>query len=220
MATTLANKHYMDPTGNDVYIGRGSKWGNPFSHKDGTKATFKVSSREEAVAKYREWILRQPELLMSLHELKDKQLVCYCTPQACHGDVLIDLIENTFFLVIAGSREFKDYKLLKETADQKLSKVKRKIVIVSGKARGADTLGERYAKERGYDVAEFPADWKRDKNGKYDRSAGHKRNRDMAKMPKTLRGGLLAFWDGASPGTRGMIEHCEGIGVQTKVVYY
>jgi hypothetical protein len=84
----------------DIYIGRGkcrktgveSKWGNPFSFKGGTFAKYIVSSREEAIEKCREWILKQPELLDSLHELKGKKLGCYCKPLACHGDILIELL--------------------------------------------------------------------------------------------------------------------------------
>lgn len=71
----------------DVYIGRPSKWGNPFTiGKDGT--------REEVVVKYKQWILQQPKLLESLHELKDKTLACWCAPQLCHGNVLVELINS------------------------------------------------------------------------------------------------------------------------------
>lgn len=75
----------------DIYIGRPSKWGNPFTHLSGTLAKFKVGSREEAITAYREWIVKQPELMASLHELKGKILGCHCKPLACHGDVLIEL---------------------------------------------------------------------------------------------------------------------------------
>lgn len=78
----------------DTYIGRPSKWGNPFSHLNGTLAKFKVASREEAIAKYREWLLSQPELMAALPELKGKVLGCWCAPQACHGDVLVELVEE------------------------------------------------------------------------------------------------------------------------------
>ena len=65
----------------DVYIGRPSKWGNPFAiGKDGDRAT--------VIAKYQAWIIQQPALMASLHELKGKTLGCWCAPQACHGDVL------------------------------------------------------------------------------------------------------------------------------------
>lgn len=71
----------------DVYIGRPSKWGNPFViGVDGT--------REEVVEKYRQWILNKPELLKDLHELKDKTIACWCAPKACHGDVLKELYEG------------------------------------------------------------------------------------------------------------------------------
>lgn len=91
--TTVVNKHHKVPY--DVYIGRGSKWGNPFSHMNGTKAQYKVDTREEAIAAYEEWIMNQPELLNSLHELEGKILCCFCKPKSCHGDVLIKLIEES-----------------------------------------------------------------------------------------------------------------------------
>lgn len=67
-----------------VYIGRPSKWGNPFSigvHGD----------RIECVRQYKNWIMTKPELMASLGELRGKDLVCWCSPLLCHGDVLIGL---------------------------------------------------------------------------------------------------------------------------------
>ncbi len=78
----------------DVYIGGGSKWGNPFSHKTGTLAQFKVSSRKEAIEKYEEWIKTQDYLMENLAELKGKILGCWCKPQSCHGDVLKKLVDS------------------------------------------------------------------------------------------------------------------------------
>lgn len=78
----------------DVYIGRGrgSQWGNPFSHQEGTQARFKVDTREEAIACFREWLLRQPDLVeRAKRELKGKVLGCWCHPKACHGDVLAEI---------------------------------------------------------------------------------------------------------------------------------
>ena len=72
----------------DVYIGRPSRWGNPYSHKDGTLAEFKVGSRREAISKYEEYLLQNEELMASLHELKGKILGCWCKPASCHGDIL------------------------------------------------------------------------------------------------------------------------------------
>lgn len=72
----------------DVYIGRGSKWGNPFKiGEDG--------NREEVISKYREWILKQPHLLRDLKELDGKVLGCWCKPNSCHGDVLAALLSGS-----------------------------------------------------------------------------------------------------------------------------
>ena len=60
----------------------------------GTKAKYKVETREEAVEKYREWIQTQPELLKRIPELKGKTLGCFCKPKSCHGDVLVELANN------------------------------------------------------------------------------------------------------------------------------
>lgn len=71
----------------DIYIGRPSKWGNPFViGKDGT--------RQEVLEKYRKYILNKPELLKDLHELKGKTLGCYCKPFPCHGDILEELCKT------------------------------------------------------------------------------------------------------------------------------
>jgi hypothetical protein len=80
----------------DVYIGRPSKWGNPFSHRYGTRAKFTVKTREEAVEAYRVWITKGPgrRLLKDLHELKGKVLGCWCKPLACHGDILAELVSK------------------------------------------------------------------------------------------------------------------------------
>lgn len=73
----------------DVYVGRGSKWGNPYSHKEGTLAEEVVDSRSEAVKKYEEYLLSNDELMSSLSELKGKILGCWCKPKSCHGDILL-----------------------------------------------------------------------------------------------------------------------------------
>ena len=85
--TKVVNKYKHTPTPNDVYIGRGSKWGNPF--KIGQHGT-----RSEVIQKYREYIVENQKLMASLHELKGKTLVCFCKPQACHGDVLKELADK------------------------------------------------------------------------------------------------------------------------------
>lgn len=68
----------------DVYIGRPSKWGNPFRIGiDG--------NRKEVIEKYRKWLLNNPGLMLMLPELKGKVLGCWCKPLSCHGEVLVEL---------------------------------------------------------------------------------------------------------------------------------
>lgn len=70
-----------------IYIGRPSKWGNPFEiGKDGT--------REQVLQKYKQYILEKPELLEMLPQLKNEILGCFCKPNACHGDILIELLKE------------------------------------------------------------------------------------------------------------------------------
>ena len=73
----------------DVYIGRPSKWGNPFKPTNKT-----LQARLIAILRYEEYIIDCPELLASLSELKGKRLGCYCKPKPCHGDVLVELVER------------------------------------------------------------------------------------------------------------------------------
>lgn len=83
----VVNKRTHRPGPSDLYIGRPSKWGNPFEiGRDG--------SREDVVRKYAEWIVGQPALLADLHELRGRTLVCWCAPQMCHGHVLEILCEE------------------------------------------------------------------------------------------------------------------------------
>ena len=72
----------------DVLIDRRTKWGNPFQIGNGM-------TRDDIIAKYEEYIRGRPDLLNSLHELKGKVLGCWCKPKACHGDVLVKLINET-----------------------------------------------------------------------------------------------------------------------------
>lgn len=116
-----------------------------------------------------------------------------------------------FRVIIAGGRDFNDYELLTSTMDLLLSNVHDSITVVCGKARGADTLGEQYAMEHGYDVAYFPADW--DKHGK---AAGFIRNEQMAQNADAL----VAFWDYKSRGTQNMIQLAKRYGLKVRVKRY
>lgn len=111
-------------------------------------------------------------------------------------------------VIIAGGRDFKDYDLLKEKLDYYLSNLEN-IIIVSGGASGADSLGERYAKEKGYSLVTFQADW-----NKYGKSAGPIRNRQMANYADHL----VAFWDGKSRGTLNMINTAKELALKIKII--
>ena len=116
-------------------------------------------------------------------------------------------------VIIAGGRDFDDYDLLKEKGDYLLSLKSKthKIVIVSGHARGADTMGERYAQERGFACELHPADWK-----KHGKAAGPIRNAEMAEVSNAL----IAFWDGESRGTKSMIDLAKKKGLTVSVINY
>lgn len=75
----------------DVYIGRPTKWGNPFSFGFPGKGEYIVKDRETAIECYELYLSKQSGLLADLHELKGKTLGCWCAPLACHGDVLLYL---------------------------------------------------------------------------------------------------------------------------------
>jgi len=102
---------------------------------------------------------------------------------------------DTFKVIVAGGRDFSDFLLLERKLDHLLQN-KTNIEIVSGGAMGADRLGERYAKERGYKLEIMKANW-----DDYGRSAGPRRNEDMARYAEAC----VCFWDGVSSGTKNMI---------------
>jgi hypothetical protein len=82
-------------SGCDVYVGRPTKWGNPFSHQNNTTAQFLVATKEEAIRKFRTWLLGQPELVEEAkRELRGKTLGCYCAPSECHADVLAEIANS------------------------------------------------------------------------------------------------------------------------------
>ena len=81
---SVVNKRDVHAGNASVYIGRPSKWGNPFP-------LYGEQFRDEVVAKYEQHLLNSPELLAQLGELKGKDLVCWCAPKACHGDILLRL---------------------------------------------------------------------------------------------------------------------------------
>lgn len=117
-----------------------------------------------------------------------------------------DIPFGHFRVIVAGSRSFTDYATMERVLDHVLSELVHggTVEIVSGTARGADRLGERYAEEHDLELSQFPADWK-----KYGKRAGIVRNEEMAVYATHL----VAFWDGESKGTRHMIAKARELGL-------
>lgn len=113
-------------------------------------------------------------------------------------------------VIVAGGRDFNDIELLRITLRTLWKKIGR-FEIVSGMAKGADLLAYNLGKTANLTVHEFPADW--DKHGK---SAGYKRNTQMAEFSDVL----VAFWDGKSRGTKHMIDTAKRMKLTVIVVRY
>lgn len=116
-----------------------------------------------------------------------------------------------FRCIIAGSRHFSDYALLVKKCDALLvNQSPSEIIVISGTARGADTLGERYAKERGFAVERFPADW-----DKFGKRAGFLRNSQMADVADAC----ICFMYPNSRGTKMMSEICAKRSIPCRVIH-
>lgn len=135
-------------------------------------------------------------------------------------------MSKKYRIIVAGGRDFDDYFLLKRALDDYLTCLKinnpdfryySDIEIISGRAKGADRLGERYADDLNLRVACFEANWQ-----KYGKVAGPMRNVEMANYASEegYTGVLIAFWDGKSRGTKHMIKVAELKGLEVKVVRY
>ena len=118
-----------------------------------------------------------------------------------------------FKAIVAGGRDFNDAGLMVGRLDYFLSSKSgcTKISIISGMAKGADTLGASYAEVRGYLVWPYPANWEL-----HGKSAGYKRNQEMAEVADVL----VAFWDGKSRGTKHMIDIMRKLNKPVRVVKY
>lgn len=116
--------------------------------------------------------------------------------------------KERFDVIIAGSRGFTDYELLREKCDKFFSS-RKPTHIISGSAKGADLLGQRYADERGIPCILMPAQW-----DTYGKRAGFIRNQQML----DLADATIAFWDGASSGTRHMIAITRQAGLPCRVI--
>lgn len=117
-------------------------------------------------------------------------------------------------LIIAGGRDFTDYNLLQIETQRFLVEQNfnpKEVTIISGKARGADSMGEIFATKYHFPILEFPADW-----NQFGKRAGPIRNEEMAKVATHL----IAFWNGKSSGTKSMIGLGEKYKLISKIVQY
>lgn len=115
-------------------------------------------------------------------------------------------------IVIAGCRNYKDYDEAKEYIDTVIKRIRKEytLIFVSGGCTGADKLGERYAKENGYKVELYTAQWE-----KYGKRAGPKRNKLMAQIGDYI----ICFWDGKSKGTKSMINFSKQLNKPIRIKY-
>ncbi len=122
-------------------------------------------------------------------------------------------MKQSFYVIVAGSRSFKDYQLLKQKLDLLLAeKLKsHKLFIVSGNALGADKLGEKYASENDIPIKHFPANWTLHGN-----KAGYIRNCEMA----VIASAAVIFWDGKSKGSKHMITISHDYKLPTRIICY
>ncbi len=207
-----------------LYIGRAnshynlneSKWANKYViGKDGT--------RSECIEKYKQDLLKNDKLMDDLHEIDNHVLGCWCFPEnSCHGEVLIDLrkkqkdfelqtggIEHVnkpikkYKLAVVGSRTITDRKLIFDYLDSKYDKID---IIISGGAKGVDSIAQDWAKERGFPCLVYYPKWY-NQEGEYDKSAGFKRNYLIVKDCDVV----VAFTTG-SAGTQNSIDLANKLG--------
>ncbi len=115
-------------------------------------------------------------------------------------------------IVVAGCRNYDNYDEAKAFIDFCISRIRLEytLIFMSGASSGADTLGERYAKQNGYKIERYPALW-----DKYGRAAGPIRNKEMAKRCDMV----ICFWDRKSRGTRNMLECAKELNKAIKIKY-
>lgn len=116
MDIKVVNRHTHTPTAHDVYIGRGSGLGNPFSSKPSAYDVTRVSTRESAIERYEDWLSTQlkdrssdafhafRKALSALRAHGAVNLVCYCAPKPCHGDVVQRVLRGVSHRLLLNKR--------------------------------------------------------------------------------------------------------------------
>jgi hypothetical protein len=113
-------------------------------------------------------------------------------------------------VIVAGGRDFDDYNLLEEKLNNLFSKTAH-VVIISGMAKGVDSLAVKYAENNKLRVSEFPAKWQ-----KFGNASGFRRNVEMARFADAC----VCFWNGKSPGTKHMIETARRMKLKLRIINY
>lgn len=192
----------------DVYIGRAGQgldgfFGNPF----------RELPRSESIQKFKEYFFHRiaddPAFRQAVHKLKGKRLGCFCSPKPCHGDIIADYLNNltisTLRLGVVGSRTFSSYSFLCSVLN--LFDIQN---IVSGGAKGADSLAAQYARENNIALIEHLPDW-----NQFGKSAGFIRNQKIIDDSDEI----IAFWDGLSKGTKHSIDLAQNVGKIVRIYW-
>ena len=111
-------------------------------------------------------------------------------------------------LAIIGGRDFTNYSLITKLLENYKSKI---TLVISGAAKGADSLGEKWAIDNNIETLIFPADW-----DKFGKAAGYIRNEDIIKNCDLC----VAFWDNKSKGTKHSLSLCKKYKIPTKIIIY
>ena len=117
-------------------------------------------------------------------------------------------------VLICGGVSFSDEELFDKTLDEMIDK--ENTILVSGHAKGADSLAEKYAEKNGIEIKVFPPEW-----SKYQKAAGPIRNKQMLDFISEVDDNtVIAFWDGHSKGTKHTVETAKKMGIKTHIINY
>lgn len=191
----------------DVYCGRKGQgedgyYGNPFNQQ----------TREINIENYKTYFYQRlntdTEFKRRINSLYNKKLGCFCKPKACHCDIIAEYLNSKHFikLGVVGSRNFDHYSILKEELTNY-----DVCCIVSGGAKGADSLAKQYANTYNIQIVEYLPQWE-----VFGKKAGFIRNQLIVDNSDEV----IAFWDGESKGTLSTIELCKKANKKVKVINF
>jgi len=194
----------------DVYIGRADNnrdgyFGNPFSISEN-------GGREKSIELYREYFYKRlridPVFAIQIELLRGKKLGCFCKPEKCHGDIIVDYLDNHMKVLVCGDRNWRSRKVILD----RLSKLPDNSIIIEGGCEGADLIAREIALDIGLEVVEFPAAWK-----KYGKAAGPIRNIKMLNAKPQL---VIAFHNDIkrSKGTASTVREAKKRKINVEII--